>query len=131
MGFSVDLDGDAISVRLSGWDLAMNGFRRRIFPRPSIVAAYVDARTSLEPKIDHRVIGTGSHSGAGRPNRRRVGTMLGRDVVGMQFWAVAAGRGSQDLLVLDLKDQGFVRAVLGVEQPEDFVRAFITPPQDT
>ena len=68
---------------------------------------------------DHRVAGTGAHDGGTRPNRRRVGTMLGRDVVGKQFWAVPSGEQDQQLLVLDLHEGEFSRAVVATDAPPE------------
>jgi len=46
--------------------------------------------------------------------------MLGRGVRGKQFWAVRAGPASALLVVLDLNDHTFRRAVLEVDDPELF-----------
>jgi hypothetical protein len=47
-------------------------------------------------------------------NWRRVGTMLGRTVIGKQFWAVPAGPQDEQLLVFDFDSLEFSRAVLSV-----------------
>lgn len=43
--------------------------------------------------------------------------MLVRGRSGKQFWAVRAGSGADETLVLDLRDHEFSRAVLAVDQP--------------
>lgn len=95
----------------------MNWRRNLEFDLDIVTTVGVEERTSLEDSIDHRALGCGTHNGTKRPNRRRVGTMLGREVDGKQFWAVAASRGTVSLLVLSLRDSDFKRAVLMVEDP--------------
>lgn len=56
------------------------------------VAARVEQRQQLETMIDHRSVGIGTQLGREYPNRRRVGTMLGRGVSGNEFWAVGGAR---------------------------------------
>ena len=73
-------------------------------------------RYELESRIDHVQLGTGTHAGERRPGRRRVGIHLGRDVVGQQFWVTAASGPELPLLVLDLIDHQFKRAVLAVSK---------------
>ncbi len=46
--------------------------------------------------------------------------MLGRGVPGKQFWAVQAGPGGTQLIVLDLINHRFERAVLEVDDPQAF-----------
>jgi hypothetical protein len=95
----------------------MNWRRNVGFDLDTVTTVGVQERASLEGSIDHRALGWGTHNGAKRPNRRRVGTMLGRGVVGKQFWAVAASRETDPLLVLDLHDGEFRRAVMMVKDP--------------
>ena len=45
--------------------------------------------------------------------------MLGRDVVGKQFWAVPSGEQDQQLLVLDLHEGEFSRAVVATDAPPE------------
>ena len=118
MGVEVRISPHAVSVTLSGWDRAMN-WRRSVAVEPSAVSeARVEQRSALECLIDHRASGCGTHNGGKRPNRRRVGTMLGRDVAGKQFWAVPAGEESARLLVLEMREGDFKRFVLAVDDPE-------------
>ncbi len=48
------------------------------------------------------------------PHRYRAAVADGRDVVGQQFWVTAASGPELPLLVLDLIDHQFKRAVLAV-----------------
>ena len=90
----------------------------------AIQQAKVEPRSDVERLVDHRVLGVGTHNGEQRPNRRRVGTMLGRSVPGKQFWAVPAGDRSHPLVVLDLSAaSGFERMVLEVDDPDEFAAA--------
>jgi len=123
MSFIVRSAGASVGVELSGWDRAMNWTRQIDFDAATIGAVSVVERSSLEPMIDHRELGCGTHNGAKRRGRRRIGTMLGRGVSGKQFWAVRAGLASARLLVLDLHDHTFRRAVLEVDDPESFQSA--------
>ena len=52
--------------------------------------------------------------------------MLGRAVVGKQFWAVARSGPELPLLVLDLVDHEFVRVVIEMSEPE-VTAALIAP----
>lgn len=106
-----------VRVDLTGWDRVMNWRRSIDFPCSTLVAASVVERSSLEILIDHRSLGLGTHDGARRPGRRRVGTMLGRDSAGKQFWAVTAGPSTDLVLVVHLQDHEFTRAVLAVDDP--------------
>ncbi len=122
MGFAVEYSGDAINVTLSGWDRAANWRRQVSAGYDEIERVTVAARNDLENLIDHRALGIGYHNGVTHPNKRRVGTMMGRGVLGNQFWAVGAGQGSTLLLVLDVRDdrpdQKFRRLVVEVDDPE-------------
>ena len=128
MGVRARFENGDVRVILDRWDRVLTMRRSVEFVGATIKTATVAHRASLEPKIDHRVLGWGTHDGARRPNRRRVGTMLGRGVTGNQFWAVAAGPGSDSLLVLDLTDHEFSRAVLWIPDPESVVSELSKPP---
>ena len=117
MGFTVTVDADRIRVGLSGWDGLMNLRRSVDFARTAVTAATAAPRGDLERLIDHRALGRGTHDGAGRPGRRRVGTMLGRAVSGKQFWAVPASGPDLEVLVIDFREGRFARAVLAVDEP--------------
>ena len=120
MAFRIEeSDGSAV-VHLSGWDRLMTWRGRVVFPNEAIVSATLARRGDLEPFIDHRLAGIGTHDGGRRPGRRRVGPMLGRHIVGKQFWAVGRGGPDRVLVVLDLSDHEFVRAVLDVADPHSF-----------
>jgi hypothetical protein len=123
MAFVISRHGAAVAVELSGWDRAMNWRRRIGFDVATIEGVSIADRSSLESVIDHRALGCGTHNGSKRPGRRRIGTMLGRGVPGKQFWSVRAGPGSSKLIVLDLVDHEFQRAVLEVEDPKSFQTA--------
>ncbi len=118
MGFNVRISHDDVSIELSGLDRAMNWRRSIQFDLADVVKVSVVERSSLEELIEHRALGWGTHNGEKRPNRRRVGTMLGRDVVGKQFWAVPAGEGSTRLLVLDMSSGDYARSVLEIDDPD-------------
>lgn len=118
MGFVVERSGDSLEVRLTVWDRAMNWRGKVEFDVRDVTTVGVEEREALEALIDHRAMGWGTHNGAKRSNRRRVGTMLGRGVAGKQFWAVAASHRTAHLLVLDLRNGEFARAVLMAEDPQ-------------
>ena len=118
MGFDVRVSQHEVTVALNGLDRVMNWRRSVQFDLEDVVKVSVVERSSLEELIQHRALGWGTHNGEKRPNRRRVGTMLGRDVAGKQFWAVPAGEASTRLLVLDMSTGNFTRAVLEVDDPE-------------
>ena len=114
MAFQFEWTGRTLRVVLSGWDRKYM-FRRIVeIDRANIARAAVIPRHELESRIDHRQWGIGTHAGERRPGRRRVGIHLGRDVIGQQFWVTAASRPELPLLVLDLIDHQFKRAVLAV-----------------
>ena len=126
MAFRVEWADGALRIELSRWD-RMGNFRRSVeIDRANVVSAAVFPRGELETKIDHRQIGIGAHFGWRWPGRRRVGTMLGRAVVGKQFWAVARSGPELPLLVLDLVDHEFVRVVIEMSEPE-VTAALIAP----
>ena len=103
----------------------MANFRRIVeIDRASIVKAVVIGRQELESRIDHRQLGIGTHYGERYPGRRRVGTHLGRGVLGPQFWATARSGPELRLLVLDLNNHEFARAVLEVNDP-DLIDTFL------
>ena len=110
--FDVVADDDAITVVLRRFARIMNWRRTVVVERSSIVATTVAERGELEPLIDHRWLGFGTHDGDRRPGRTRIGTMLGRGVPGKQFWAVSAGRPETELLVVDLRTHEFDRLVV-------------------
>lgn len=99
----------------------MNWRRSVLFDMRDVLTVEADERQALEALVDHRELGCGTHNGAKRPNRRRVGTMLGRGLAGKQFWAVTASHPNATLLVLGLRNGEFVRAVLMVEDPQAIV----------
>ena len=103
---------------MSGWDMAMIWRRTTLFPFEAIIDVCVVTRGELEPLVDHRVVGVGTHDGKLRPGKRRVGTMLGRGTVGKQFWAVGFSGPELQLLVLELDGHQFARAVLNIDDPE-------------
>jgi len=123
----IEANGAAVTVELSGWDRVMNWRRRVQFESGTIATVSVVDRSSLEQMIDHRALGWGTHNGLKRPGRRRIGSMLGRGVSGKQFWAVQPGPGSLPLVVLDLNDHEFQRAVLEVDDPESFRTKIMQP----
>ncbi len=97
----------------------MCNFRRIVeIDRANIAEAAFVQRHELESRIDHRLLGIGSHSGERYPGKRRVGPHLGRAVIGPQFWATAHSGPELPLLVLDLNNHKFKRAVLEISDPE-------------
>lgn len=124
MGFDVALSPQSLVVELTRWDSAANLRRRLDIDLGTIEDVGVEPRAGLERLIDHRVLGIGAHVGERRPNRRRVGTMLGRGVSGKQFWAVPASEGSRRLVVVDLSPESEIRRlVLAVDDPDGLVTA--------
>lgn len=121
MGFRVEEDQDqVVRVALSGWDRILN-LRSAVVIEPGQVdEVFLARRGDLERTIDHRVKGLGSHDGGRRPGGRRVGTMMGRGVIGHQFWAVPKGGPEAVLVVLELTGHQFRRAVLDVTDPVRF-----------
>lgn len=113
----------AIVLRLTGWSRVANMRRAVTIEHDQIVSASATLRSAVENDIDRRVVGIGSHHGSSRPNRARVGTMLGRGVDGIQFWAVRASGPELPVLVLDLRDHEFVRAVVAIDDPYAVARA--------
>ncbi|NND75242.1 MAG: hypothetical protein HKN44_09575 [Ilumatobacter sp.] len=127
MALRVEHGPDGLVIVLSGLDRLMT-LRRSVRIEPAHVAsASVVDRLLPESSVDHRASGFGTHDGAKRPGRRRVGTMLGRDVVGEQFWAVPAGRADQPVLVLDLVDHEFTRIVIATDDDAELASRFTTP----
>ena len=126
MAFGFEWTGRTLRVELSGWDRIFNGRRVVEIERGNIARAAVSPRHELESRIDHRQLGVGTHAGERYPGRRRVGTHLGRDVVGKQFWATARSGPELPLLVLDLVDHEFKRAVLAVSEL-DVIDTLLTP----
>lgn len=124
MAFRVEWTGNALRVELDGWDRLFNWRRVVEIDRASVAKAAVAPRGKLEPDIHYRQLGFGTHAGERYPGRRRVGTQLGRAVVGKQFWAAARGGPELPLLVLDLVDHEFKRAVLAVSKPEVIAASF-------
>ena len=122
MAARVTFSADRITVTLSGWDRLANLRRGLDIALSAVSTVCVEDRSSLERLIDHRVIGFGTHIGEKRPNRRRVGTMLGRSVRGKQFWVVPAGDASSPLLVVELATGDFSRLVAEVEDPYEAER---------
>jgi hypothetical protein len=120
MGFRVVENGGQVQVLLSGWDRIMCWRRSVLFDQDQIDSVALARRGDLEPAIDHRVLGVGTHDGGRRPGGRRVGVMVGRGVQGQQFWATSAGGPEAVLVVLELSDHKFRRAVLSVTDPGGF-----------
>ncbi len=118
VAFRVEWTGSTLRVELDRWDRMMNLRRAVEIDRANVAIASVVPRGELETKIDHRQLGIGAHFGWRWPGWRRVGTMLGRAVVGKQFWVVARGGPELPLLVLDLVDHEFVRVVIEMSEPE-------------
>ncbi len=115
----VEIDDSEIVLRLSGVDLLT--FRRVVrVPRECITDVGVARRGDLEPHIEHRISGLGSHYGTRFPNRRRVGPMMRRGVPGTEFWAVERGSDDQELVVCSLDGHRYARLVLGID--DDAVR---------
>lgn len=112
MGFEVTCTSGEICIRLSGWDRAANWRRELRVDFGQVTDAYVESRGTLEDKIDSRVLGIGPNFGWRHPGDRRVGTMLGRGVIGKQFWAVSPGPPATGLLVLNLSTGRFARVVV-------------------
>jgi len=120
MGIRVDHSPVAVVITLTGLDRFATGRRRLRIPVERIVRAHVAERGALERLIDHRVVGVGTHNAGRRPGRRRIGMMIGREVVGNQFWAVDKGPSDRRLLVIDLEPPvgPFIRAVVECDQPD-------------
>lgn len=57
MGISVGVGESGLRVILRGWDRALNMRSGLEFNRAIITAALVAERSSLEPLVDHRVLG--------------------------------------------------------------------------
>lgn len=119
----VNVRNDGVHVDLSGGDRLMCWRTNVVFDSANVASARTLDRSSLESFIDHRNSGRGTHDGSQRPNRHRIGSMLGRGVAGKQFWAVPAGPSDARLLVLDLHDHEFARAVLAIESAETIAAA--------
>lgn len=112
-----------VRVRLS-MPAAVTLLRRTFrFERKAIRRVAVERRAALESLIDNRALGVGWHRGDKRPGWYRIGRMLGRAVVGEQFWAVGPGGPDQELLVIDLESGRFARAVLQVADPQSLAGA--------
>lgn len=111
-----------MTVLLFGLDSLLVWRRRVRFERFHILRVHLLRRGDLERTIVHREFGIGPHHGANRPGRRRVGVMIGRGVVGRQFWAVGRGSADSVLVVLDLRGHLFARAVLNVAGAREFRR---------
>lgn len=134
MAFRFELAGSTLRVVLSGWDCLSNGRRIVEIDRANVAKAAVIQRHELESRIDHRQLGIGTHAGERYPGRRRVGTHLGRGVVGRQFWVTARSGPSLPLLVLDLIEHEFVRAVLAVSDfdvSDTFLASDPSPSRDS
>ncbi len=125
MGVRVEQSDASIRVALTGIDRLLYWRAAVEFPIGAVTAVSVAPRSSLETRIDSRLLGRGASNGARRPGGNRIGSMLGREVAGKQCWAVPAGDADQPLLVLDLADHEFARAVLAIAEP-DAVAARLT-----
>ena len=134
VAFRVEWTGSTLRVALSGWDCIFNGCRVVEIDRANVAKRAVVQRHELESRIDHRQLGFGTHAGARHPGRRRVGTQLGRGVVGPQFWATARSGPELPLLVLDLINHEFARAVLAVSELDvidTFLASDVSPSLDS
>lgn len=119
--------GDAsIVVTFTGRHRVLCGRRSVEIARDRIVRAFAAERRPLEQAIDHRVVGEGTHDGERHPGRTRIGTMIGSSRDGRQLWAVDAGPLGERLLVLDLRDHRYVRAVLAVPDPDAMAEGLST-----
>jgi hypothetical protein len=123
VGFRIAEEGGGVTVTLTGLDSLLVWKRRVRFERFHILRVRLLRRGDLERTIVHRELGIGTHHGANRPGRRRVGVMIGRGVVGRQFWAVGRGGDDSVLVVLDLRGHLFARAVLDVAGARELRRA--------
>jgi len=121
MAFRIGEDSYQVTVNLTGWDRIMCWRSHVEIPHDQIRSATLARRGDLESSIDHRLAGVGTHDGARRSGRRRVGSMMGRHITGKQFWAVGEGSPDAVLVVLDLKDHEFSRAVLAVSDADGSV----------
>ena len=119
MGFAARITTDGIIVELSGWARLCCWRRAFEIPAEQIGTACVRQRGELEPSIQHREYGIGTHDGSKRPGRTRLGAMLGRGVRGSQLWAVSAGPAERELVVAELTDGRFRRAVIEVDDPTE------------
>ena len=116
MGFEVAVAVDgAVTVTLTEFDRVWCWRRAVTFAHDQIAAVAIERRDLLEGRIEHRAFGYGTHDGARRPGRRRVGSMLGRGARGPVFWAAGPGPPYTKLLVLHTTGHKFVGAVLEVE----------------
>ncbi len=119
----MEIDDASIAVLLKGWDRAMNGRRVVEFALGDVASIAVVQRSVLEATLTHRALGCGTHNGAKRPGGRRIGTMLGHGFGGKQFWAVPPTTEGSPLLVINMTDGEFQRAVLFVDDPETVAAA--------
>ena len=127
MVFRFDQREGTLRVALTGWDRGMIWRRGVDFDRDNIARATVAERHELESLIDHRWLGFGTHDGAKRPGRRRVGLMMGRGMAGKQFWAVPRSGPELPVLVLGLLGHEFSRAVLAVSRPQRVAEMLTVP----
>ena len=100
MAFRVQPSPAGMTVVLTGVDRILVWRRSVTILTSHVRSAEAAERGALEALVDHRIAGIGPHDGGGRPGRRRVGFVLGRSVVGRQFWAVDKGPPDQRLLVV-------------------------------
>ena len=121
MGFAVTISADGITIELSGWARLCCWRRSFVVPAEAIGTASVRQRGEVEMSIEHREYGVGTHDGAKRPGRTRLGAMLGRGVRGSQLWAVSPGPPERELVVAELTDGRFRRAVIEIDDPAEAV----------
>lgn len=126
MAFEIAVSDSSVSVHLSGWHRLMVGRKVIQFESQAVRAVAVVERSELEPAITHRELGCGTHNGAKRPGRSRVGSMRAQGLAGKQFWSVSAGSESSKLALLDLVGHEYSQAVLEVGDPEALVVALET-----
>ncbi len=120
MAFRVVEDQRQIQVLLSGWDRVMCWRRSVVFDVGQISTVAIARRGDLEPSVDHRIQGIGTHDGSRLPGKRRVGIMMVRGARVPEFWALQPSGPDSVAVVLDLTGQEFGRAVLSVTDPARF-----------
>jgi hypothetical protein len=126
VGARIAVGDTSIVVTFTGRHRLLCGRRCVEIARDCIVHAVAAERRPLEQAIDHRVIGEGAHDGERHPGRTRIGTMMGSSRAGRQLWAVDQGPLDERLLVLDLRDHRYVRAVLAVPDPDAMAEGLST-----
>jgi hypothetical protein len=113
VSFEPRVEADELTIVLRGVDRVLCWRRAVRVELAAVTSARRLDRQELEPRLEGRVYGRGTHRGDGGRGRARVGAFLGRDVPGQpQFWAVTAD--ARTVVAIDLDDRGpFRRVVLG------------------